>query len=327
MDYKKLILPIGLLLIIGYFYEKYNNNLEKDKQFEDFEIVRKFLLGESKEINNLRNSSKPILWIPINYEKNARQWESFYSRGTSNLNLPYYFYTLKSIILKNNNDFNICIIDDTTICKLLDRHEFDYNLDMIPEPRKNIIRLLGIIKLVYKFGGIVIPPSFISFTSFKNINHIIENDILIFGENKNSSVSYNSYPYVPSYEIFASKKNNEQLNNFIIYLDELSTNDFTSENIFVGNIHNYLLNESRNNRIATINAEYLGIKDKNSNPIYISDLLGESYLELNENCYGLYIPNNEIIKRSKYKWFCYLSIKEILDSEIMLSKLLIIHCN
>ena len=69
MDIKKIILPIGLLLIIGYFYDKYNSNLEKDKQFEDFEIVRKFLLGESKEVNNLRNSRKPILWIPINYEK------------------------------------------------------------------------------------------------------------------------------------------------------------------------------------------------------------------------------------------------------------------
>lgn len=326
MDIKKLILPIGLLLIIGYFYDKYNSNLEKDKQFEDFEIVRKFLLGESKEVNNLRNSSKPILWIPINYEKNARSWESFFSRSSTNLNLPYYFYTLKSIISKNNNDFNICIIDDSTICKLLDRNEFQYNLDTIAEPRKNIIRLLGLSKLVYKYGGLVVPPSFLSFISFKNISSIIENNILLFGENKNYSVSYDTYPYVPSYKIFASKKNNEQLNNFIEYLDNLVKNEYTSEYVFVGNINNYLINQFRQNKIGKINAEYLGIKDKNNNQIYIKDLLENSFIEFNDKAYGLFIPNDDIMKRTEYNWFCYISILDILNSKFMLAKLLITNC-
>ena len=326
MDIKNLILPIGLLLLIGYLYDKYNNNLERDKQFEDFEIVRKFLLGESKEVNNLRNSSKPILWIPINYEKNARSWESFFSRSSTKLNLPYYFYTIKSIILRNNNDFNICIIDDSTICKLLDRDEFEYNLDTIAEPRKNIVRLLGLTKLVYKFGGLVVSPSFLSFASFKNINSIIDDDVLLFGENKNSSVSYDKYPYVPSCELFASKKNNEELNNFIEYLDNLVKNDYTAENLFVGNINNYLINQFRNNKIGKINAEYLGIKDKNNNQLYIKDLLGSSFIEFNNNAYGLMIPNNDIMKRTEYNWFCYLSIEEILKSEFILAKLLITNC-
>ena len=47
----------------------------------------------------------------INYEKNSRDWDSFLSRSSNDLNLPYYYFTLRSIISKNSNDFNICIIE------------------------------------------------------------------------------------------------------------------------------------------------------------------------------------------------------------------------
>ena len=117
MKITKLILSVGLLFLVGYLYDKYKSNLNKDKQFEDFEIVKKYLMGESKEIKELRHSIKPILWIPINYEKNSRNWESFFSRSSSNLNLPYFYFTIKSLISKNKDDFNICIIDDSTITK------------------------------------------------------------------------------------------------------------------------------------------------------------------------------------------------------------------
>ena len=40
MNYSKLVLSVGLLLLVGYLYDKYKINLDKDKQFEDFEIVQ-----------------------------------------------------------------------------------------------------------------------------------------------------------------------------------------------------------------------------------------------------------------------------------------------
>ena len=68
-------------------------------------------------------------------EKNSRNWQSFFSRSNSNLNLPYYYFTLKSIISKNNDDFNICIIDDSALTKLLEREEYEYNLEQISDPK------------------------------------------------------------------------------------------------------------------------------------------------------------------------------------------------
>lgn len=327
MNYTKLVLSVGLLLLVGYLYDKYKFSLDKDKQFEDFEIVQKYLLGESKEISELRNSSKPILWIHINYEKNSRNWESFFSRSNTNLNLPYFYFTLKSLISKNNNDFNICIIDDSTITKLLERDEFDYNLEKISNPRRKNVRLLGLAKLVNKYGGLVVPPSFLSFNSFKNINSIIENNILVFGENKNNTVSYDQYPFIPDINIFGSLKGNEQLKNFIEYLENLANKQYTNEGFFLGNINNYLLNKLRKSEIALIKAQYLGLKNSNNNEIMIDDLFKTNLIEFNENTYGLYIPYESLLSRHNYNWFNYLSIKEILESEFILAKLLILNCS
>lgn len=326
MDYNKLIISIGLLFFIGYFYDKYKSNLETDKEFEDFQIVRKYLLGESKEISNLRNSNKPILWIHINYEKNSRDWDSFLSRSSNDLNLPYYYFTLRSIISKNSNDFNICIIDDNTICKLLEQHEFNFDLGNISEPRKKNVRLLALSKLVYKYGGLVIPPSFICFQSLKNLTNITDNNVLLFGENKNESVSFNSYPFIPSYEIFGSNKENKELNNFIDYIENLVNKEYTNENFFIGNINNYLLNKLRKNDIAIITAEYLGLKTNKNKEITIEDLFGNALIEFNDNAYGMLINNCNILKRHAYNWFCYLSINEILDSNFILAKYLINNC-
>ena len=325
MKYIKLFISIALLLIIGYLYNKYNTSLEKDKQFEDFELVRKFLLGESKEIEQLKNSKKPILWIPINYEKNSRSWDSFFSRSNNNLNLPYYYFTLKSIILKNNKDFNICIIDDSTICKLLSRNEFDFNLEALSDPIKKNVRLLGLTKILNKFGGLIIPPSFLCFKSLNNINNIINNDIIVFGENKNNSVSYNDYPYIPDYKIIASNKNNNQLNLFIEYLNNLINKDKTDESVFNGNINNYLLSKLRQNNIVTIKSHFLGLQDLHHKDINLESLFDNELIEFNEFAYGLYIQDDIILKRYNYNWFCYLSINEILNSEFILAKLLILH--
>lgn len=327
MNYTKLIISVGILLLIGYLYDKYKTKIDKDEQLEDFEIVRKYLLGESKEISELRNNKKPILWIHINYEKNARNWSSFYSRSNSNLNLPYYYFTLKSIISKNNNDFNICIIDDSTLCKLLDRHEYDYDLEKISEPGKKNIRLLGLAKLVNKYGGLVVPPSFISFKSFININTIISNNVLVFGENKNNSISYNQYPFVPDTFIFGSLKNNDNLINFIEYLENVVSKNYNDDVFFNGNINNYLLNKLRNSEIILIKGEYLGIKDKDNKEIIIDDLFSNNLIDFHDNSYGIYIDSQLLLNKYQYNWFNYLSIKDILESNFILAKLLILGCN
>ena len=115
------------------------------------------------------------------------------------------------------------------------------------------------------------------------------------------------------------------LNEFINYLDNNIKNNYTDEINFNGNINNYLLNKYRKKEINVINAEYLGIKDINNKIIKLEDLFNNKEIEFNKNAFGMYIPNNELLKRNNFNWFCYLQKNEILDSEIFLAKLLILN--
>jgi hypothetical protein len=45
-------------------------------------------------------------------------------------------------------------------------------------------------------------------------------------------------------------------------------------------------------------------------------MMEEQYLELDPNCYGIYIPNDEILKRTKYQWFAVMNTDELLKTNL-----------
>ena len=49
-----------------------------------------------------------------------------------------------------------------------------------------------------------------------------------------------------------------------------------------------------------------------------------NFINLTDRVQGLYIPADEIIKRSAYQWFARLSAKQALDSDTMIGKYLLI---
>ena len=107
----KIFLLIGILGALSYVSKELKNK-EDDviKQFNS-NSVNQYLL----EHDDIIKSKKPILWIHIPREVNARNWKSFGSRNSNDLNQPYLYLCLKSIIDKCGNDFNICLIEDCAI--------------------------------------------------------------------------------------------------------------------------------------------------------------------------------------------------------------------
>ena len=83
MKYKNLVISIFLVFAIGYIFNKFKLNIEKDDKLDELNLIKKYLLNndDNLDINNSLNLIKtPILWIHIDYEKNSRNWLSFYSR-------------------------------------------------------------------------------------------------------------------------------------------------------------------------------------------------------------------------------------------------------
>lgn len=125
----KYIGSLAVLLIMSLMYDKYKQKEGMDDEAKQYELVRKYLLNYS----SLAQSKKPILWIHMDYQINARSWTSFGSRNNDHLNQPYLYLTIKSIIDKCGNDFNICIIDDSTFGKILP----GWTIDLLNDRRTN----------------------------------------------------------------------------------------------------------------------------------------------------------------------------------------------
>tara|TARA_B100001093_G_scaffold520498_1_gene616852 strand:- start:6699 stop:7625 length:927 start_codon:yes stop_codon:yes gene_type:complete len=292
-----------------------------------YKMVNQYLLTP----NSLGINSKPYLWIHLHNDNNIipsvnqRSWLNFGSRNTKDFNQPYQYLTIKSIIDKCSNDFNICLIDDFSFKKILPEWKLDLN--NIANPIKNHLRLLALSTLLNIYGGMIVPSSFICFKSLKSIyDENIRNKKMFVGEfiNRTSS-EYTIHNDLIAYTYFMGcNANNNIMLEFIKYQEVINSSDFTCEMDFLGKINIWLDNCIKNQTINIIDGKYLGTKNSYNKPILIEELLGTSFINLYDNAYGLYIPWNDLINRTKFQWFTQLSPQQVLESNTIIGNYLLI---
>lgn len=160
---QKYLLMIGIILFVSYVGKRYTKFIEGDSTKNEYKLIQEYLLNDSA----LYGYNKPKLWIHTKYDYNARKWKSFQSRSSYDLNQPYIHLTIKSIVLHCADDFNVCLIDDDTFSKLIP--SWDINMKFIPDPLKTRYREYGIAQLIYYYGGMVVPNSFICRRNLKDL--------------------------------------------------------------------------------------------------------------------------------------------------------------
>ena len=77
MNYLNYIASLIILIGVGILYDKHKEKFDLDDDARQYEFIKKYLLQDS----TLANSKTPLLWIHMNYSKNSRFWQSFYSRN------------------------------------------------------------------------------------------------------------------------------------------------------------------------------------------------------------------------------------------------------
>jgi hypothetical protein len=289
---------------------------------DEYEIIKKYLLNESP----LYGYNKPKLWIHSKYEYNARHWESFHSRSSTDLNQPYIHITVRSIINHCGDDFNICLIDDNTFSKLIP--SWDIDLKTVAEPMRSQIREQGLLSLLYYYGGMVVPNSFLCLKNLKDLylEGTSNKTSAFVCESINNTLNIasqkNKKAFIPSTYMVGTNKNNETIHNLIELMKSKNrTPHFTNENEFLGTVQQWCLNETKGGKLNLINGELIGIKTaKSRKPILLEDLMGENFIDLSEKAYGIYIPEEELLKRVKYQWFAVMDSNEILNKNIIISK-------
>lgn len=307
------IIKVGAAIVslyaISSLYKTYQlneNNLESDKNNV---LINDYLLSEITE----HKLKKPILWIHIPYKINSRNWESFYSRSNENINQPYIYICIKSIIDLCGNSFHVCIIDDDSFQKLIPNWKID--MSKISEPVIDNIRKLAFMKLLYNYGGMFVPYSFVCYKDLISLYNMNSQQFFV-GEFKTDSVLFNKTQMYPNYELIGSVKNNQTVFD-IIKLIEINIHNNTSDNLrFEGTLESILYEKIEKQEVIMINGELLGTKQSNSKLLTIEDLFSEKNLTFNKNIYGIYLPNKEILKSTHYNWFSVLDIDNCIQGDL-----------
>jgi hypothetical protein len=92
------------------------------------------------------------------------------------------------------------------------------------------------------------------------------------------------------------------------------------------NIGQFLLVEvNRMLQSGQISADDLGCRNaKTKKPILIEDLMSDYDIDLSPDALGIYIPADELLKRTAYQWFAELCPRKVLEANTMISKYLLV---
>lgn len=322
MEFFKYIITLIILIGVGILYDKYKIKNKIDEDIDNYELIKKYLLNDS----SLANAKKPILWIHVDYAENSRHWYSFGSRRTNDLNQPYLYLSIASIINHCGNSFNIVIIDDNTFNKIIPG--WTHDMSRLPNPIKCHFRQLALSKMLYNYGGMLVPPSFICMKNLIDMyNDGIEKTGMFVCEvvNKNVTSQYGVSDFYTTNAFMGCIKENTSMRKLIEDIQILLSQDYTDEIAFQDKIQSMCNKLVLQNKSTLIRGCNIGTKNNQDEPVVIDDLLGNTHINFKKNVYGVYVPSDEILKRTKFEWFARQNIEQVLSSDTIVGKLLLVH--
>ena len=303
---------------IGMLYDKYKKKYLPSDHDRNDKMIREFLLNDS-----VISNSKPIMWIHTSYDINSRYWPSFYSRNTKQLNEPYIQACVESLVKHCGNSFNICLIDNNSFSKLLPQWNIDIN--RLANPLKAHMERLGLARLLYSYGGFLVPNSVIALKDLSDVftQALSKTDAFVV-EGINRTKTNDISLFIPNSKIMGCMKNSKNMNNYLKYLETLVATDFTEAMDFEGTTNKWLYKETTEGRITLLNGKLFGIRNNEECPVYIEQLLQNSFIKFNSEMVGLYLPNDGILLRTKYGWFPRMSKKQVMESNTIAGKYMLI---
>lgn len=314
------LLTFGTILVASYFANTYKQAFEPN---DEYDLIRKYLLNDSP----LYGYNRPKLWIHSKYEINARKWKDFYSRNTTDLNQPYIHLTIKTILDHCTDDFNVCLIDDQSFSKLIP--SWDIDISTVAEPKKSQLRELGIFQLIYYYGGLTVPNSFICKQNLKTLyENGIANGHPFVGENINRAenilASSRKKLFAPDTFFIGAKKNDETILSLIEYAKtQCSNTHFTNEMNFNGYNSKWCGTAIHNGKMNILGGEFVGIKNEDNKQVLLEELMEEAYIKFHPDIFGIYIPAEEILRRPKFQWFAVMTSEQLLKTNMIVTKHLV----
>jgi len=318
-SFTNLFILFFILIVLGVLYKRFEDKRIKEEEGDTYESIQKYLLDGT----TLGESKKPILWIHVPYEYNSRHWLSFGSRSSLELNQPYLYLTVRSIIKQCDESFTICIIDDTSFKRLLP--DWNINMTSISDPILSNMRLLGMMKLLYRYGGMFCP---LSFVCMKNLNELYikgtRGEKMFVCEVVDRNVTSTDMDFFPNLSFCGAPKECETTRELCNFIQRVSSHDYTADVKFLGEYDKWCMQRIESGRINLIDGIEIGTKTIDEKQIIIDDLMSNNYLDLYQGTYGILIPADEILSRRKFEWFARLSPKQVMESDTIIGNYILL---
>ena len=318
-SFTNLFILFFILIVLGVLYKRFEDKMAREESSDIYESIQQYLLDDE----TLGKSKKPILWIHVPYEYNSRNWLSFGSRSSFDLNQPYLYLTVRSIIKNCDKSFTICIIDDTSFKRLIPG--WNINMTSISEPILSNMRMLGMMKLLYIYGGLHCP---ISFLCLKDLNELYikgtRGDKMFVCETVDRNVTSTDVDFYPNLNFCGAPKECETVRELCNFIQRTASHDYTADTKFLGEYDKWSKERIHSGKINMIEGVEIGTKTVDEKQIIVDDLMSNHYLDLYQGTYGILIPSEEILNRKKFEWFARLSPKQVMESDTIIGNYILL---
>ena len=318
-SYTNLFILFFILIVVGFLYKRFEDKRIKEESSNIYESIQKYLLDD----DTLAKSKKPILWIHVPYEYNSRNWLSFGSRSSLDLNQPYLYLTVRSILKNCDETFTICLIDDHSFQKLIPN--WNINMTTIADPILSNMRMFGMMKLLYIYGGLICP---LSFVCLKNLNGLYvkgtRGNKMFVCETVDRNVTSTEIDFFPNLTFCGAPRECQTVRELCNFIQITASHDYTADVKFLGEFDKWTKSRIENGTINMISGVEIGTKTINDKQIVVDDLMSNNYLDLYKDTYGVLIPSAEILKRRKFEWFARLCQKQVLDSDTIIGNYILL---
>jgi hypothetical protein len=318
-SFTNILILLLILIILGFLYRRFEDKRLREENKNNYKAIQDYLLDDV----TLGKSKKPILWIHVPYEYNSRNWINFGSRSSHDLNQPYLYLTVRSIIEKCDESFTICVFDDQSFQKLIPG--WNVNMNIISDPILANMRLLGMMKLLHIYGGMMCPISFLCMKDLIDLySKGIRGEKMFVCETVDRNATSTEYDLFPNISFCGAPKECETTKEACDFIQYTMSTDHTAESKFLGSFDKWCANKIQTGRMNSIKGTDIGKKTLNDKPILVDNLLSNNYIELYPGTYGILIPADEILSRRKYEWFARMSQKQVLESDTIIGNYLLV---
>ena len=259
------------------------------------------------ELFNTRSSSLNAKTIISKFTK-SRLW--IYNNGAE---FPLINLCIKSIIKHSSDLYNIIIISDNDIERLIPEYTTHIHMCQSNYLKENLIKFA----ILFKYGGLWVPKDTLLLKPINSINDVYSCNLKTYGVNNRN---YNDKGI--SEQILSSKKNDSLVKLILQFLMK-NARGFQNAIEFKSSVNKRFNEFIKNNSGHTHNN--IGLTEKCSGAHYhISDLFTTNLVKFknysNKSYIKLYIDDLESLR--EYNYILSLSEREILNSNLFLALLI-----